>query len=62
MLVRDGFGHVWDSHDDDAGGDKEDDGEIEVVDSTYDGRTFTGTNAAACAIDKLSNHPGQADQ
>lgn len=61
MLVLNGFGHERDSHDDDTGDNKQDDGEVEVVDSTYDGGTVTGANAAACPINKLCNHPGEAD-
>lgn len=60
MLVSDGFGHERNSHDDDAGDDKEDDGEVEVVDPAYDGGTVTGLNTAACPIGKLGNHSGQA--
>lgn len=62
MLVVDGFGHERDSQDDDTGDDKQDDGEVEVVDSTYDGGTVTGIDTAACPISKLGYHPGQADQ
>jgi len=62
MLVVNGFGHQRDSQDDDTGDNKQDDGEVEVVDSTDDGGTVTGVNAAACPKGKLSNHPGQADK
>lgn len=61
VLVGDRFGHKRDAQDDDTGDNKQDDGEVEVVDSTYDGGTVTGLNTAACPISKLSNHPGQAD-
>lgn len=61
MLVFDGFGHKRDSHDEDTGDNKQNDGEVEVVDSTYDGGTFTGFNAAACPKSKLCNHSGEAD-
>lgn len=60
MLVGDGFGHERDSQDDDTGDNKQDDGEVEVVDSTYNGGTVTGVNTASCPISKLGNHPGQA--
>ncbi|TNN71348.1 hypothetical protein EYF80_018426 [Liparis tanakae] len=62
VLVVDGFGHERDSQDDDTGDNEQDDGEVEVVDSTDDGGTVTGVNAAACPKSKLSNHPGQADK
>lgn len=62
MLVVDGFGHERDSQDDDTGDSKQDDGEVEVVDSTNDGGTVTGVNTAAGPISKLSHHPGQADK
>ena len=62
MLVFDGFGHERDSQDEDTRDNKQDDGEVEVVHSAYDGGTVTGVNAAACAICKLGYHPGQADQ
>lgn len=60
MLVWDGFGHERDSQDDDAGHSEQDDGEVEVVDSTYDGGTVRGVNTAARPISKFSNHPRQA--
>lgn len=60
MLVGDGFGHERDSQDDYTGDNKQDDGEVEVVDSTYNGGTVTGVNTASCPISKLGNHPGQA--
>lgn len=60
MLVGDGLGYERDSQDDDTGDDEEDDGEVEVVDPTYDGGTVTGVNTAARPISKLSNHSGQA--
>lgn len=62
MLVIDGFGHERDSHDDDAGYSKQDHGEVEVVDSTYDGGTVAGLNTAARPVSELSYHPGQADK
>lgn len=60
MLVWDGFGHERDSQDDDTGDSKQDYGEVEVVDSTYDGGTVRGVHTAARPISKLSNHPRQA--
>ena len=60
MLVVDWFGDERDSQDDDTGDDKQDDGKVEIVNSTYDGGTVTGVNTATCPISKLSNHPGQA--
>lgn len=62
MLVVDGFGHERHWQDDDTGDNKQDDGKVEVVNSTYDGGTVTGVNTAACPIRKLSNHPGQTDK
>lgn len=62
MLVIDGFGHERDSQDDDAGDNEQDDGEVEVVNTTYDCGTVGGLNAAACPVRKLSNHPGEADK
>lgn len=61
MLVINGLGHEGDSQYDDAGNHKEENAEVEVVDSTYDGGTATGIDAAACPIDKLSDHPGEAN-
>lgn len=61
MLVRNGFCHERHSKDDDTGDDKQNDGEVEVVDSTYDGGAFTGANTAARPECKLGDHPGQAD-
>lgn len=61
MLVRDGGGHEGDTQDDDAGDSEQDDAEVKVVDATDDGRTVTGVNAAAGSINKLGDHPGQAD-
>lgn len=61
MLVFNGFGHERNSQDDEAGDNKQNDGEVEVVDTTYDGGTGTGANTAACPVSKLSYHPGQAD-
>lgn len=60
MLVGNGFGHERDSQDDDTGDSKQDDGEVEVVDSTYDGGTVRGVNTAARPVSKFSNHPRQA--
>lgn len=60
VLVCDGFGHERDSQDEEDRDDKQDDGEVQVVDSTYDGGAVGGINAAACAVSELSNHPGQA--
>lgn len=62
MYVVDGFGHERDSQDDDTGGDKQDDGEVEVVDATYDGGTVAGFGAAACPVDELCDHSGEANQ
>lgn len=61
MLVIDGFGHERDGQDEDAGENKQDDAEVEIVDSTYDGGAVAGAVTAACPINKFSNHPGQAD-
>lgn len=61
MLVFNGFGHKRNSQDDEAGDNKQNDGEVEVVDTTYDGGTVTGANTAACPESKLSYHPGQPD-
>lgn len=60
VLVWDGFGHERDSQDDDTGDSEQDDGEVEVVDSTYDGGAVRRVNTAARPISKFSNHPGQA--
>lgn len=61
MLVRDGRGHEGDTQDDDAGDGEQDDAEVKVVDSTDDGRTVAGVNAAAGSENKLGDHPGQTD-
>lgn len=61
MLVRDGFCHERHSKDDDTGDDKQNDGEVEVVHSTYDGGAATGASTAARPVSKLGDHPGQAD-
>lgn len=62
MLVGDGRGQEGDGQDDDAGDGEEDDAEVQVVDSTYDGGTAAGVGAAAGPVDKLGDHPGQADR
>lgn len=61
MLVRDGFGHERNSQDDDAGDNKQDDGEIEVVNSTYYGWAVAGVDTASCPVSKFSYHPGQSN-
>lgn len=61
MLVRDGLGHEGDSKDNEAGGDEQDDGEVEVVDATDDGGTVAGLGAAARPIGELCDHSGEAD-
>lgn len=62
MLVVDGFGHERDSQDDDTGGDEQDDGEVEVVDATYDGGTIAGAGAAARPVGELCDHSGEANR
>lgn len=62
MLVVDGFGHERDCQDDDAGNDKQDDGEVEVVDATNDGGTVAGAGAASCPEDELCDHSGEANR
>ena len=62
VFVCDGFCHERNAQDDDTGHHKQDDGEVEVVDSAYDGGTVAGVYAAACAVRKLGYHPGQADE
>lgn len=42
--------------------DKQEDGEVQVMYSTYDSGTVTGVSTAACPLNKLSNHPGEAYQ
>lgn len=61
MLVVDGLGHERDSQDDDAGGDEQDDGEVEVVDAANDGWTVAGLSAAAGSECELCDHSGEAD-
>lgn len=61
MLVFNGFAHERNSQDDEAGDNKQNDGEVEVVDTTYDGGTVTRINTAACPESKLGYHPGQPD-
>lgn len=62
MLVRDWRGQEGDAHDGDTGDTKQDDAEVQEVDSTYDGGTVTGVSAAAGSINKLGDHPGQTDR
>lgn len=61
MLVGDGLCHEGDSQDDDAGDDKQDDGEIEVVDAADDGGTVAGLGTAARPEGELGDHSGEAD-
>lgn len=61
MLVGDGLGHKGDSQDDEAGGDEQNDGEVEVVDTADDGGTGAGLGAAARPVDELGDHSGEAD-
>lgn len=58
MLVRDRRGQEGDTQGDNTGDAEQDDAEVKVVDSTYDGGTVTGTSAAAGSINKLGDHPG----
>lgn len=61
MLVGDRGGQEGDAQDDDAGDAEEDDAEVKVVDSADDGGTAAGVDAAASSVNKLGDHPGQAD-
>lgn len=56
MLVGDGLCHQGDSHDDEAGGDEQDDGEIEVVDAADNGGTVGSLGAATSPVGELGNH------
>lgn len=62
MLVGDGLGHEGDSQDDEAGGDEQDDREVEVVDAADDGGTVAGLGAAARPVGELGDHSGEADE
>lgn len=61
MFVIDGFGHERHCQNDDAGDDKQEDPKVKVVNATYDSGTVTGGSTATCPINKLSNHPNQAN-
>lgn len=57
MLILDWLGQQGNDEHQQAGGNKEDDGEVEVVDATDDERAVAGSHTAACAEDKLRDHP-----
>lgn len=62
MLVWDWRRQDGDTQDDDTGDGEQDDAEVKVMDSTYDGGTVTGICATAGSINKLGDHPGQTNR
>lgn len=62
MLVSNRFGHERYCQNDDTGDGEQDDGEIEVVNATYDGGTVTRGSTGPRSISKLSDHPAQANK
>lgn len=61
MLVIDRRGQEGDPQDDDTGDGEQDDAEVKVVDSAYDGGAVAGADTAAGSINKLGDHPGKTD-
>jgi hypothetical protein len=61
VFVVDRLGCQGDSHDEDAGDDEEDDGEVEVVHATDDFGTVAGLGAGSRPEGELGDHPGEAD-
>ncbi len=62
MFVVNGFSHKGDAQYQYTGQAEEDEGEIEVVHTTDDRRTVTGTHAATRTVGKLSYHTCQTHQ